>query len=103
MAEDYIHRIGRTGRAGNTGLAISLMSPKEEWLLTAIEEVLDTKLLQQWLPGYEPDLSKPVDDGRNSGGQSKGNGRNDDKRRAKNRSYGKKTNNRAKKDTKPSR
>ena len=58
VAEDYIHRIGRTGRAGNSGLAISLMSPNEEWLLEAIEKVLDSVLLQQWLPGYEPDLTK---------------------------------------------
>jgi superfamily II DNA/RNA helicase len=58
VAEDYIHRIGRTGRAGNAGLAISLMSPNEEWLLEAVEKVLDSTLLQQWLPGYEPDLSK---------------------------------------------
>lgn len=58
IAEDYIHRIGRTGRAGKSGLALSLMSPDEEWLLTAVEEVLDTRLLQQWLPGYEPDLTK---------------------------------------------
>jgi superfamily II DNA/RNA helicase len=59
VAEDYIHRIGRTGRAGNAGLAISLMSPNEEWLLEAVEKVLDSVLLQQWLPGYEPDLTKP--------------------------------------------
>ncbi|MEP7704797.1 DEAD/DEAH box helicase [Paraglaciecola sp. 25GB23A] len=58
VAEDYIHRIGRTGRAGNAGLAISLMSPNEEGLLEAVEKVLDSVLLQQWLPGYEPDLSK---------------------------------------------
>ena len=58
IAEDYIHRIGRTGRAGNEGLAISLMSPSETWLLEAVEKVLDTRLMQQWLPGYEPDLTK---------------------------------------------
>ncbi len=58
VAEDYIHRIGRTGRAGKEGIAISLMAPSEEWLLIAVEEVLDTRLLQQWLPGYEPDLTK---------------------------------------------
>jgi ATP-dependent RNA helicase RhlE len=58
IAEDYIHRIGRTGRAGSAGLAISLLSPDEEWLLDAIEAVLDTRLPQQWLPGYEPDLTK---------------------------------------------
>ena len=58
IAEDYIHRIGRTGRAGNKGIAVSLMSPSEEWLLEAVEKVLDTRLLQQWFPGYEPDLTK---------------------------------------------
>jgi len=58
IAEDYIHRIGRTGRAGNEGLAVSLMSPSEEWLLEAVEKVLDTRLMQQWFPGYEPDLTK---------------------------------------------
>jgi hypothetical protein len=34
------------------------MSPDEEWLLTSVEKVLDERLLQQWLPGYEPDLTK---------------------------------------------
>jgi ATP-dependent RNA helicase RhlE len=58
VAEDYIHRIGRTGRAGNAGLAISLVSPNEKSLLEAVEKVLDIVLLQQWLPGYEPDLTK---------------------------------------------
>jgi len=58
VAEDYIHRIGRTGRAGSSGLAISLLSPSEDWLLEAIEKVLDSNLMQQWLPGYEPDLTK---------------------------------------------
>ncbi|MFA3792279.1 DEAD/DEAH box helicase [Aliiglaciecola sp. SL4] len=58
VAEDYIHRIGRTGRAGNTGLAVSLMSPNEKYLLDAVEKVLGAALISQWLPGYEPDLSK---------------------------------------------
>jgi superfamily II DNA/RNA helicase len=58
VAEDYVHRIGRTGRAGKSGLALSLVSPSEEWLLTAIEKVIDERLMQQWLPGYEPDLTK---------------------------------------------
>ncbi len=57
-AEDYVHRIGRTARAGNSGVAVSLVSTGEEWLLKAIEELLDISLLQQWLPGYEPDLTK---------------------------------------------
>jgi hypothetical protein len=34
------------------------MSPSETWLLEAVEEVLDNRLMQQWFPGYEPDLTK---------------------------------------------
>ena len=76
IAEDYIHRIGRTGRAGNDGLAISLMSPSEEWLLEAVEKVLDSRLMQQWLPGYEPDLTKKdLPARKNTLGQQKKHGR----------------------------
>ncbi|WP_104403101.1 DEAD/DEAH box helicase [Vibrio penaeicida] len=55
-AEDYIHRIGRTGRAGSDGFAISLMSRDEEYLLKAIENLLDKRLPQEWLAGFEPSL-----------------------------------------------
>ncbi|MEH6825838.1 MAG: DEAD/DEAH box helicase [Motiliproteus sp.] len=57
-AEDYIHRIGRTGRAGGSGLAISLLSSEENYLLEEIEVILNNSLLPQWLPGYEPDLNR---------------------------------------------
>ena len=40
VAEDYIHRIGRTGRAGATGEAISFCAPEEEKLLAEIERLL---------------------------------------------------------------
>ena len=56
-AEDYIHRIGRTGRAGNKGLAISLVSVKEQYLLKDVEEVMGETLVQQWYPGFEPALN----------------------------------------------
>ncbi len=76
IAEDYIHRIGRTGRAGNDGLAVSLMSPSEVWLLEAVEEVLDSRLMQQWYPGYEPDLTKTEPSARkNTLGKQKKQGR----------------------------
>ena len=52
--EDYVHRIGRTGRAGQIGIAVSLMSPNEEDSLLAIERLIDTKLPQEWLKGFEP-------------------------------------------------
>ena len=87
IAEDYIHRIGRTGRAGKAGLAVTLMSPGEEYLLEEVEAVLDTRLLQQWLPGYEPDLTKSFADSRK-------NSRTAQKRRAKKRAMSKKTGNR---------
>lgn len=57
-AEDYIHRVGRTGRAGGSGLAITLLSPEENYLLEEVEAVLGSSLPQQWLPGYEPDLTR---------------------------------------------
>ncbi|MCF8777981.1 DEAD/DEAH box helicase [Vibrio sp. IRLE0018] len=53
-AEDYVHRIGRTGRAGQSGLAVSFMSRDEEYLLKAIENLLDKRLPQEWLAGFEP-------------------------------------------------
>ena len=87
IAEDYIHRIGRTGRAGSTGLAISLLSPDENWLLEEVEAVLKDRLPQQWLPGYEPDLTKvpAKDDFKNT--------RSAQKRRTKKRASGEKTGN----------
>ena len=53
-AEDYIHRIGRTGRAGNTGLAISLVSHKEKYLLADVEKLTSEHFLLQWQEGFEP-------------------------------------------------
>lgn len=54
VPEDYVHRIGRTGRAGNEGLAISLVSHEESPLLKDIEKLLNRKLTKSVLPGYEP-------------------------------------------------
>lgn len=59
-AEDYVHRIGRTGRAGNSGVAVSLVSEEENYLLEEIETLLDSRLMQQWLTGYEPDLTREI-------------------------------------------
>lgn len=60
-AEDYVHRIGRTGRAGKEGFAASLMSRDEEYLLEAIERLLDTRLPQEWLQGFEPSLIEDIE------------------------------------------
>ncbi len=86
IPEDYIHRVGRTGRAGKEGLAISLLSEDENWLLEEIEVILDERLPQQWLPGYEPDLTKAPS-------ASRKNSRTAQKRRAKQRALGKRTGN----------
>ncbi len=54
VPEDYVHRIGRTGRAGNEGEAISLVCGEEKKYLADIERLLGTKLPQEILAGYEP-------------------------------------------------
>ena len=54
VAEDYVHRIGRTGRAGASGEAISLVSPDEGNLLRAIHRVLKADIEMQEVEGYAP-------------------------------------------------
>jgi len=53
VPEDYVHRIGRTGRAGREGEALSLVSPDESGLLRDIERLLGRSLPREVLPGYE--------------------------------------------------
>ncbi|NRB24541.1 DEAD/DEAH box helicase [Shewanella sp.] len=53
LAEDYVHRIGRTGRAGKSGVAISLVSREEERTLYDIETLIGKKLPRITIPGYE--------------------------------------------------
>ncbi len=55
LAEDYVHRIGRTGRAGKNGTAISLVSPKDEKFLGNIEQLIGRKFERIVVPGYEFD------------------------------------------------
>lgn len=54
VPEDYVHRIGRTGRAGNEGKAISLVCADDRGLLMDIERHLKLKFPVQTVPGYEP-------------------------------------------------
>jgi ATP-dependent RNA helicase DeaD len=51
--ESYVHRIGRTGRAGRPGVAISFVTPRENHLLRAIEKTNRTKLAEMRLPTVE--------------------------------------------------
>jgi len=59
VSEDYVHRIGRTGRAGATGEAISLVSADEVDLLSDIERLTQKLLDRREVEGFEPDHSVP--------------------------------------------
>ena len=63
VAEDYIHRIGRTGRAGASGEAISLVCADEVELLAAIETLTRTSLVRIEEVGFSPDHRVPVTNG----------------------------------------
>jgi len=71
VAEDYIHRIGRTGRAGATGEALSLVSPEEGGLLRQIQRMLNADIVMDVVEGYAPSrpirLDTPIP--KNGGGQ----------------------------------
>ena len=67
VPEDYVHRIGRTARAGQEGHAVSLVCVDENKLLVDIERLLKSKIEKKVLPGYEPDprvRAEPVQKGR---------------------------------------
>ncbi len=51
--EIYVHRVGRTGRAGKTGIAITLLTPKERWGLRRIENFSKQKIARMMLPSAE--------------------------------------------------
>ena len=75
VAEDYVHRIGRTGRAGNEGQAVSLVCVDEKDLLRGIERLLKKSIEKEVIPGYEPDPSippEPIPNGRNNAGRGRG-------------------------------
>ncbi|PCI07843.1 MAG: ATP-dependent RNA helicase RhlE [Flavobacteriaceae bacterium] len=102
IPEDYVHRIGRTGRAGASGEAISLVDVNEKEYLRDIEKLLGEKLSSEIIAGFEPtaklDGSKPKQGGggsrnkkkkprpqsnsnQNSGGQNKSRNKNRNRRR----------------------
>jgi ATP-dependent RNA helicase RhlE len=67
VPEDYVHRIGRTARAGREGHALSLVCVDEHKLLADIEKLLQMKISKKTVPGYEPDpriRAEPITMGR---------------------------------------
>jgi len=77
VPEDYVHRIGRTARAGQDGHAVSLVCVDEQKLLRDIERLLNREIEREIIQGYEPDpriKAEPVQKGRaqRSGGQRRG-------------------------------
>ena len=73
VAEDYVHRIGRTGRAGMEGLAVSLVSHDESGLLRDIRKLLNQDIAINNVAGYEPSAPLRLDAGAprpKQGGQS---------------------------------
>jgi ATP-dependent RNA helicase RhlE len=54
IPEDYVHRIGRTGRAGATGEAVSLVCLDEEIFLRDIEKLIKRAIPRETIPGFEP-------------------------------------------------
>jgi len=83
VPEDYVHRIGRTGRAGNDGVALSLVCVDEHEFLQDIEKLIKKDIDKEEIPGYEvdptikPEPKKKQGSGRGrggrGGGQSRGN------------------------------
>jgi ATP-dependent RNA helicase RhlE len=59
VPEDYVHRIGRTGRAGATGIAVSLVAPDEVGLMKDIEKVLRKPIPQSALPHFKRAQPQP--------------------------------------------
>ncbi|MDF1878871.1 DEAD/DEAH box helicase [Sulfurimonas sp. SAG-AH-194-C20] len=74
VSEDYVHRIGRTGRAGNKGEAISLVCVDEDEFLAGIEKLINKDIPKVWLKDFKPDPSikaEPINMGGNRGARNK--------------------------------
>lgn len=99
ISEDYVHRIGRTGRAGASGEALSLVSADETTYLTSIEKLVGIKIPTEIIEGFEPDPNASTEPLKRGHGQGKSSPRNKNKFSNNNRnraksSFSKKNNNR---------
>ncbi len=69
QAEDYVHRIGRTGRAGRSGVAVTLLGGRERGLLREIERFTGDKIRIEVIPGLEPRARPDHEPRRKSGSE----------------------------------
>lgn len=96
VPEDYVHRIGRTGRASSEGLAVSLVAGEEMNLLRNIEKLLKQTLKQEVIPGYEPTPRSHAKSNRAGGGSHATKKRAAQRQRVKGRENASPRNNKAK-------
>ncbi|AYJ79860.1 ATP-dependent RNA helicase RhlE [Aliarcobacter cryaerophilus ATCC 43158] len=92
VPEDYVHRIGRTGRAGNSGDAISLVCIDEHDYLFGIEKLIKQKINKIAIEGFKvnPNIkAEPISNGRNRATQSRAS-KTEDKTSSSKRTFGKK-------------
>jgi len=87
VPEDYVHRIGRTGRAGSKGQAVSLVSADEFKQLRDIENFIKQQLERKLVDGFEPDHDVPASNSKVKPSKSKKNtnnrsSRNDNKKKS---------------------
>ncbi|EMQ94804.1 ATP-dependent RNA helicase RhlE [Xanthomarina gelatinilytica] len=75
ISEDYVHRIGRTGRAGASGEAISLVSADETTYLRDIEKLVGMKIPVDILEGFEPDPNASTEPKKRGGGPNRNSNR----------------------------
>jgi ATP-dependent RNA helicase RhlE len=106
ISEDYVHRIGRTGRAGASGEAISLVSADETTYLQDIEKLLGSRIKSEIIEGFEPDPNASIEpikkqqrpsrqgNSRSSSASRSNDGRNQNKNRRPNRNRNRRSNDR---------
>ncbi len=93
ISEDYVHRIGRTGRAGAKGEALSLVCAEETSYLKDIEKLVGLKFPVEIIEGFEPDpnaSTKPIKRGQGGGGgnRNSGNRKSNDSKKTTTRGFG---------------
>ncbi len=75
IPEDYVHRIGRTGRAGANGVALSLVCAEETSYLTSIEKLTKQRFKKEIVEGFEPDPNASTVPPKQGGRQQRGGSR----------------------------